>query len=159
MRIRSRRRFPGLRTSLAQGHSRVPPWCEAAERRERVAEALRSVGLGERLGHAPAELSGRQRQRVAIARALVKKPRGLLADEPTGDLDEGTRGDIMGLPEGLWQEYGLTFVLVTHESSIARRAPRPATIDAGRITLTEQAVAAPPVETGRAGRGAPPSYA
>ncbi|USQ87978.1 ABC transporter ATP-binding protein [Streptomyces phaeoluteigriseus] len=119
----------------------VPLGVKAAERRERAAEALRSVGLGERPGHAPAELSGGQRQRVAIARALVRKPRVLLTDEPTGNLDEGTRDDIMGLLEGLWHEYGLTFVLGTHDSSIARRASRPATIDAGRITLTEQAVA------------------
>nr|WP_329322763.1 MULTISPECIES: hypothetical protein [unclassified Streptomyces] len=63
----------------------------------------------------------------------------LLADEPTGNLDEGTRDDIMGLLEGLWHEYGLTFVLVTHDSSIARRAPRLATLSAGRITLTERA--------------------
>ena len=73
----------------------------------------------------PAELSGGQQQRVAIARALVKKPKVLLADEPTGNLDEGTRDDIMALLEGLWHEYGLTFIMVTHDSSIARRAPAP----------------------------------
>ncbi|RPE44438.1 putative ABC transport system ATP-binding protein [Streptomyces sp. Ag109_O5-1] len=116
----------------------VPLGVKPAERRERAAEALRSVGLGERLGHAPAELSGGQQQRVAIARALVKKPKVLLADEPTGNLDEGTRDDIMALLEGLWHEYGLTFIMVTHDSSIARRAPRLATIKAGQITLTEQ---------------------
>ncbi|MGW1068374.1 ABC transporter ATP-binding protein [Streptomyces aureus] len=117
----------------------VPLGVKPAERRERAAEALRSVGLGERLTHVPTELSGGQQQRVAIARALVKKPKVLLADEPTGNLDEGTRDDIMGLLEGLWHEYGLTFVMVTHDSSIARRAPRLATIKAGQITLTEQA--------------------
>ncbi|MFG2448647.1 ABC transporter ATP-binding protein [Streptomyces sp. NPDC048512] len=116
----------------------VPLGVKPAERRERAAEALRSVGLGERLAHVPTELSGGQQQRVAIARALVKKPKVLLADEPTGNLDEGTRDDIMGLLDGLWHEYGLTFVMVTHDSSIARRAPRLATIRAGRITLTEQ---------------------
>ncbi|MFE2062269.1 ABC transporter ATP-binding protein [Streptomyces sp. NPDC059467] len=116
----------------------VPLGVKPAERRERAAEALRSVGLGERLGHAPSELSGGQQQRVAIARALVKKPKVLLADEPTGNLDEGTRDDIMALLEGLWHEYGLTFIMVTHDSSIARRAPRLATIKAGQITLTEQ---------------------
>ncbi|WP_460108805.1 hypothetical protein [Streptomyces sp. YKOK-J1] len=71
--------------------------------------------------------------------ALVKRPKVLLADEPTGNLDEGTRDDVMALLEGLWREHGLTFVMVTHDSSTARRAPRPATIEAGRITLTEQA--------------------
>ena len=116
----------------------VPMGVKPAERRERAAEALRSVGLGERLKHVPSEMSGGQQQRVAIARALVKKPKVLLADEPTGNLDEGTRDDIMGLLDGLWHEYGLTFVIVTHDSSIARRAPRLATIRAGQITLTEQ---------------------
>ncbi|MGJ5802228.1 ABC transporter ATP-binding protein [Streptomyces europaeiscabiei] len=116
----------------------VPLGVKARERRERAAEALRSVGLGERLTHAPSELSGGQQQRVAIARALVKRPKVLLADEPTGNLDEGTRDEIMALLEGLWREQGLTFVLVTHDSSIARRAPRLATIKAGRLTLTEQ---------------------
>jgi putative ABC transport system ATP-binding protein len=119
----------------------VPLGVKPAERRERAAEALRSVGLGERLTHAPAELSGGQQQRVAIARALVKKPKVLLADEPTGNLDESMRDEIMALLEGLWHEYGLTFVLVTHDSSIARRAPRLATIKAGQITLTEQSLA------------------
>ncbi|WP_119583439.1 ABC transporter ATP-binding protein [Streptomyces europaeiscabiei] len=116
----------------------VPLGVKARERRERAAEALRSVGLGERLTHAPSELSGGQQQRVAIARALVKRPKVLLADEPTGNLDEGTRDAIMALLEGLWREQGLTFVLVTHDSSIARRAPRLATIKAGQLTLTEQ---------------------
>jgi putative ABC transport system ATP-binding protein len=116
----------------------VPLGVKPAERRERAAEALRSVGLAERLGHAPSELSGGQQQRVAIARALVKKPKVLLADEPTGNLDEGTRDDIMALLEGLWHEYGLTFIMVTHDSSIARKSPRLATIKAGQITLTDQ---------------------
>ncbi|MDX3133206.1 ABC transporter ATP-binding protein [Streptomyces europaeiscabiei] len=116
----------------------VPLGVKARERRERAAEALRSVGLGERLTHAPSELSGGQQQRVAIARALVKRPKVLLADEPTGNLDEGTRDEIMALLEGLWREQGLTFILVTHDSSIARRAPRLATIKAGQLTLTEQ---------------------
>ncbi|WP_336116199.1 ABC transporter ATP-binding protein [Streptomyces sp. PTD9-10] len=116
----------------------VPLGVKPDERRERAAEALRSVGLGERLSHVPSEMSGGQQQRVAIARALVKNPKVLLADEPTGNLDEGTRDDIMALLEGLWREHGLTFVMVTHDSSIARRAPRLATIEAGQITLTEQ---------------------
>ena len=81
-----------------------------------------SLGLGERLRHLPAELSGGQQQRVAIARALVKQPKVLLADEPTGNLDEGTRDEIMALLEQLWREYALTMVLVTHDSSVARRA-------------------------------------
>ncbi|MFV2121190.1 ABC transporter ATP-binding protein [Streptomyces sp. Act-28] len=117
----------------------VPLRLKAAERRERAAEALASVGLAERAGHLPSELSGGQQQRVAIARALVKRPAVLLADEPTGNLDESTRDEITDLLEGLWEELGLTFVMVTHDSALARRAPRLATIRAGRVTVTEQA--------------------
>jgi len=116
----------------------VPMGTKTADRRARAAEALASVGLGERLGHLPSELSGGQQQRVAIARALVKKPKVLLADEPTGNLDEGTRDEIMGLLEGLWKEHGLTFIMVTHDSAIAKRAPRLATIKKGRVTVTDR---------------------
>ncbi|WP_199548344.1 ABC transporter ATP-binding protein [Streptomyces sp. N35] len=117
----------------------VPLKLRAGDRRERAAEALESVGLGERLGHLPDEMSGGQQQRVAIARALVKRPKVLLADEPTGNLDESMRDEIMELLEGLWKEHGLTFVMVTHDSAIARRAPRLATIRKGRLTVTENA--------------------
>ncbi|GAA3495582.1 hypothetical protein GCM10019016_026820 [Streptomyces prasinosporus] len=109
----------------------------AKERREKAAGALASVGLGERLGHLPGEMSGGQQQRVAIARALVKEPKALLADEPTGDLDESTRDEIMDVLIRMWKERGLTFVMVTHDSAVARRAPRPATIRRGRITVRE----------------------
>ncbi|QHY98818.1 Lipoprotein-releasing system ATP-binding protein LolD [Streptomyces sp. S4.7] len=116
----------------------VPLGTKAGERRDRAAEALRSVGLGERLNHVPSEMSGGQQQRVAIARALVKQPKVLLADEPTGNLDESMRDEIMDLLEGLWKEHGLTFVMVTHDSAIARRATRLATIRNGKITITER---------------------
>ncbi|KIF76413.1 peptide ABC transporter ATP-binding protein [Streptomyces sp. 150FB] len=119
----------------------VPLGLKGAARREQAARALESVGLGERSGHLPGELSGGQQQRVAIARALVKQPKVLLADEPTGNLDESMRDEIMELLEGLWKEHGLTFIMVTHDSSIARRAPRLATIRKGRVTITENAVA------------------
>ncbi|MGQ4512034.1 ATP-binding cassette domain-containing protein [Streptomyces sp. DW26H14] len=119
----------------------VPLGVKAAARRERAAEALGSVGLGERLGHVPGELSGGQQQRVAIARALVKRPKVLLADEPTGNLDESMRDEIMELLEGLWKEHGLTFIMVTHDSTIARRAPTLATIRKGRVTVTANAAA------------------
>lgn len=118
----------------------VPLGLKGAARREQAARALESVGLGERSGHLPGELSGGQQQRVAIARALVKQPKVLLADEPTGNLDESMRDEIMELLEGLWKEHGLTFIMVTHDSSIARRAPRLATIRKGRVTITENAV-------------------
>ncbi|EST30951.1 ABC transporter ATP-binding protein [Streptomyces niveus] len=116
----------------------VPLGTKAPERRERAADALRSVGLGERMRHVPSEMSGGQQQRVAIARALVKQPKVLLADEPTGNLDESMRDEIMELLEGLWKEHGLTFVMVTHDSAIARRATRLATIRRGKLTLTER---------------------
>ncbi|MDX2594014.1 MULTISPECIES: ABC transporter ATP-binding protein [Streptomyces] len=117
----------------------VPLGVKVRERRERAAEALRSVGLGERLAHLPSEMSGGQQQRVAIARALVKQPKVLLADEPTGNLDEGMRDEIMDVLERLWKEHGLTFLMVTHDSAIAKKAPRVATIRKGKITVRENA--------------------
>jgi putative ABC transport system ATP-binding protein len=118
----------------------VPLGIKVRERRELAAEALRSVGLGERLGHLPGEMSGGQQQRVAIARAVVKKPKVLLADEPTGNLDEGTRDEIMDVLERLWKEHGLTFIMVTHDSTLAKKAPRLATLRKGKITVKENAV-------------------
>jgi putative ABC transport system ATP-binding protein len=107
-----------------------------AERRRRTADALDSVGLSDRARHLPSELSGGQQQRVAIARALVKEPSVLLADEPTGNLDEGTREEIMTLLERLWRDRGLTMIVVTHESVIARRAKRIAVMNKGRLTIS-----------------------
>ncbi|SFS65476.1 ABC transporter ATP-binding protein [Streptomyces sp. ok210] len=119
----------------------VPLGGKASERRRQAAEALESVGPGERLGHLPGEMSGGQQQRVAIARALVKRPKVLLADEPTGNLDESMRDEVMEVLETMWKEHGLTFIMVTHDSAIARRAPRLATIRKGRVTVTENAAA------------------
>lgn len=104
------------------------------ERRSRAAAALASVGLAERGGHRPSELSGGQQQRVAIARALVKQPDVLLADEPTGNLDEETRDEIMDLLEGLWRDQGLTLIVVTHDSAVAKRAERRIHIKQGKVT-------------------------
>ena len=115
----------------------VPLHVSAAARRQRAAMALEAVGLGDRLGHAPGELSGGQQQRVAIARALVKEPKVLLADEPTGNLDEDTRDDIIGVLETMWRERGLTMVLVTHDTSIARRAQRIGIMKNGRLTFKQ----------------------
>jgi putative ABC transport system ATP-binding protein len=115
----------------------VPLGIAGAERKARAAEALASVGLGDRVRHLPSELSGGQQQRVAIARALVKEPKVLLADEPTGNLDEDTRDDIMALMEKLWQEKGLTMVIVTHDSAVARRAQRLGTMKNGTITIKQ----------------------
>ena len=115
----------------------VPLRLGAAARRERAARGLAAVGLGDRLRHLPSELSGGQQQRVAIARALVKEPKVVLADEPTGNLDEGTRDDIMGLLEKLWREHGLTLIVVTHDSSVARRAQRIGIMRKGRLTIKQ----------------------
>jgi putative ABC transport system ATP-binding protein len=109
-----------------------------AERRRRTLEALDSVGLSDRTRHLPSELSGGQQQRVAIARALVKEPKVLLADEPTGNLDEDTRDEIITLLEKLWREHGLTMILVTHETSVARRARRIAVMSKGRLTIAAE---------------------
>jgi putative ABC transport system ATP-binding protein len=115
----------------------VPLRVGAAQRRARALKALQDVGLGDRARHLPSELSGGQQQRVAIARALVKEPRVLLADEPTGNLDEGTRDEIIGLLEKLWRDLGLTLVLVTHDSSIARRAQRVGIMKNGKISIKQ----------------------
>jgi putative ABC transport system ATP-binding protein len=106
----------------------------SAERRARSIAALESVGLGDRLDHRPAELSGGQQQRVAIARALVKEPRVLLADEPTGALDETTRDEIMALLQATQRERGITLVIVTHDSSVAKLAERRLRIKQGVVS-------------------------
>jgi lipoprotein-releasing system ATP-binding protein len=98
-------------------------------------QILERVGLSHRLDHKIGEISGGEQQRVAIARALVKQPRVLLADEPTGNLDEDTRDEIIALLENLWRERGLTLVLVTHDSPVARRAQRVAVMSKGRLSL------------------------
>ena len=116
----------------------VPLNVSKAERRERAAKALTDVGLGERLGHLQTELSGGQQQRVAIARALVKEPKVILADEPTGNLDEETRDDIFGLLEKLWADLGLTVIMVTHDSALSKRVPRLAQIKNGKLTIKRE---------------------
>ncbi len=104
----------------------------ARVRRERAQQALENTGLGDRMGHRPAELSGGQRQRVAIARALVTNPSILLADEPTGNLDSRTGEEIMQLFETLFAQ-GQTIILVTHEHDIAAHARRQIHIKDGLV--------------------------
>jgi len=116
----------------------VPLGVSTQSRRSRAAEALASVGLDDRARHLPSELSGGQQQRVAIARALVKEPKVLLADEPTGNLDEDTRDEIIALLEKLWSDKGLSMVMVTHDSSVARRAQRLGTMRNGKLTVKQK---------------------
>ena len=105
----------------------------ARERRTRATDALRAVGLGERLDHHPNQLSGGQQQRVAIARALVNNPKLLLADEPTGNLDTRTSVEVMDIFQRLNSEQGLTIVLVTHERDIAEYGTRIVAFRDGRV--------------------------
>ena len=95
-----------------------------SERRERVQTALALVGLADRASHLPNELSGGQQQRVAIARALITDPTLIVADEPTGDLDRTTAGEILGLLERLNDELGKTIIMVTHDPKAAEKAHR-----------------------------------
>jgi putative ABC transport system ATP-binding protein len=120
----------------------VPLKISAAERKQRAARALAEVGLDDRAGHLQGELSGGQQQRVAIARALVKEPKVIMADEPTGNLDEDTRDEIFALLEKLWRERSLTVIMVTHDSAIAGRVPRLAQIKKGKLTIKRGAPAA-----------------
>src|SRR5262249_40597818 len=110
-------------------------------RRERAEEALRRVGLGDRLDHHPSQLSGGQQQRVAIARALVNRPRLILADEPTGNLDSRASVEMMALLQGLRGD-GITVVLVTHEPDIAAYAERIIQVRDGLIEKDQRARAA-----------------
>jgi putative ABC transport system ATP-binding protein len=127
----------------------VPLRVAPQERRRRALEALEGVGLADRARHIPAELSGGEQQRTAIARALVRSPRVILADEPTGNLDERTRDEIVGLLESLWRERGQTLIVVTHDSWVAGRSSRRIWLEAGRIAADgrpEPAPAAVPAE-------------
>jgi putative ABC transport system ATP-binding protein len=107
-----------------------------AERRRRAAEALERVGLGHRLGHRPAELSGGECQRVAIARAVVARPAIVLADEPTGNLDSATGAGVLALLEELHAD-GATIAVITHDPVIAGRLPRRVDLRDGRIERDE----------------------
>jgi lipoprotein-releasing system ATP-binding protein len=105
-----------------------------AEARARAEELLRRVGLGERLTHRPGMLSGGEQQRVAVARALVMRPAILLADEPTGDLDEQTASALHDLLQEMHRAYGLTSVIATHNPRLAGACDRILRLEGGRLT-------------------------
>jgi ABC-type lipoprotein export system ATPase subunit len=115
------------------------------ERRQSARELLDAVGLGGRVDHRPHQLSGGERQRVAIARALANSPRLVLADEPTGNLDEESAAHVIGLLESLPATRGVTLMLVTHNRAIAARAEIRLALDLGRLQAASSA-AAPPRE-------------
>jgi putative ABC transport system ATP-binding protein len=122
----------------------APTGMRGAQRHERTDELLASVGLAKRRDHLPGMLSGGEQQRVAIARALANEPRVLLADEPTGNLDTRTGEDIVDLLVDLVEDRGLTVVLITHDPTIADRAPRVVRMADGQISpeLAPQRVSA-----------------
>jgi len=108
-----------------------------AERRDRAGTALERMGLGPRAHHRPNQLSGGERQRVAIARAVVMEPRILLADEPTGNLDTASGGEVVKIMEGL-HDQGLTLVVVTHDPVVGGRAHRRLRMRDGRIVQDDR---------------------
>jgi putative ABC transport system ATP-binding protein len=108
------------------------------ERRRRAKEALEQMGLGDRLGHRPMELSGGECQRIAIARAIVNRPAILLADEPTGELETHTAAEIIDLMHELNREAGVTVVIVTHDPLVASRTDRIIYLSDGRIIREER---------------------
>jgi lipoprotein-releasing system ATP-binding protein len=105
----------------------------AAERQRRATELLARVGLADRLTHRPGALSGGQQQRVALARALVAHPTLLLADEPTGNLDESTAHDLHALIREMHREHGLTSIVVTHNPTLAASCDRVLKLEGGRL--------------------------
>lgn len=125
----------------AQENVAMPLLARGDSRREAMALAanwLKEVGLQDRLDHRPGELSGGEQQRVALARALVNNPRLLLADEPTGDLDEATAGQVFDLIERIHLSHGLTSILVTHNMELAARCTRVLRLEGGRLaTVTD----------------------
>ena len=124
------------RTPAAENVELPMIYAGETRRREKALEALEAVGLRERAGHLPTQLSGGEQQRVAIARALVMSPQIILADEPTGNLDSATADEIMALL-GRLSRQGITIILVTHEADIAAHARRHVQFRDGHIVRDE----------------------
>jgi putative ABC transport system ATP-binding protein len=116
----------------------APRGIKAQQRHEAARRLLESVGLAPRAHHLPSELSGGEQQRVAIARALANEPRVLLADEPTGNLDSATGGEIVDLLTSLSEERRQTIVLITHNAGIAKRARRMVQMHDGRLVADDE---------------------
>ncbi|ROQ57132.1 putative ABC transport system ATP-binding protein [Rathayibacter sp. PhB152] len=114
-----------------------------------AAEMLERVGLGHRVDSMPGRMSGGEQQRIAIARALVRRPRLILADEPTGALDTDTGESVMSLLDEIAQESGSALVTITHDPAIAARAERHYRLDHGRLSASTSATAAPATSSGR----------
>jgi len=113
------------------------PQLSLAQTREAAAAALAAVGLGDRLNHRPAALSGGEQQRVGLARAMIAKPRLLLADEPTGNLDQKTGAMVIELMFNLARQQHTAVVLITHDPALAARADRVLTMTLGELTEAE----------------------
>ena len=108
------------------------------EREKRAVDLLRAVGLGERLNSRPARLSGGQQQRVAVARALASKPKFILADEPTANLDSHATENLLDIMEKLNREEGITFIFSTHDARVVRKAHRVITLEDGKVLKDEK---------------------
>jgi lipoprotein-releasing system ATP-binding protein len=135
----------------AQENVAMPLLARGTAKREALelaANWLREVGLDERRDHRPGELSGGEQQRVALARALVNNPRLLLADEPTGDLDETTARQVFELIERIHVNHGLTSILVTHNMELASRCSRVLRLEHGRLANSSSTQSNPGPETG-----------
>lgn len=118
----------------------VPLGVRGNRARQRALQALEDVGLADRARHLPTQLSGGEQQKVAIARALVKEPRVILADEPTGNMDEGTTSEIMSLLEGIHASREVTLVMATHDNRLGRRAPRTLMVSKGQVSIRKNGI-------------------
>jgi ABC-type lipoprotein export system ATPase subunit len=129
-----------LPTLTARENLEIPMmgFLASASRRKRAEELLALVGLADRLNHLPGQLSGGQRQRVAVARALANQPPLVLADEPTGSLDTSAGQDLMCLLKELNRTQGVTFVIVTHDPSVARQTQRVLVMADGKIVREDR---------------------